>query len=114
MTMEYIGFTMIVAAGGAIVFWFWHRSYRAAMRAGRPGRARNGLPEGSVPPLKRTISGTPAAQLKQLEFQRQIEEWQKRHPVLGFQHNARLEALQGEKYTFVPRTRNREDASSSA
>jgi hypothetical protein len=52
--------------------------------------------------------------LKEIEFQQRIDEWQRRHPVLGFQHNHRLEALNGEKYTFVPRTRNGESASSSA
>jgi len=114
MTMEYIGFTMIVAAGGAIVFWFWRRSYRAGLEAGRPGRMKNGLPEPPVPPFKRTIGGPSEAELKQLEFERRIEEWQKRHPVLGFQTNARLDALKGEKYTFVPRTRSGERASSSA
>ena len=111
--MEYIGFTMIVAAGGAIVFWFWHRSYRAGMKAGRAGHTGNGLPEPPIPPFKRTISGPSAAVLKELEFQQRIDEWQKRHPVLGFQHNQRLEALNGEKYTFVPRTRNGGSASSS-
>jgi hypothetical protein len=75
---------------------------------------KNGLPEPPVPPFKRTISGPSEAELKQLEFQRRIEEWQKRHPVLGFQTNARLDALKGEKYTFVPRTRNGESISSSA
>jgi hypothetical protein len=111
MTMEYIGFTMIVAAGGAIVFWFWHRSYKAGMKTGRTG---NGLPEPAIPPFKRTISGPSEAALKEIEFQRRIDEWQRRHPVLGFQYNNRLEALKGEKYTFVPRTRKGETLSNSA
>jgi hypothetical protein len=111
MTMEYIGFTMIVAAGGAIVFWFWHRSYKAGIKTARTG---NGLPEPTIPPFKRTISGPSEATLKEIEFQRRIDEWQKRHPVLGFQYNNRLEALKGEKYTFVPRTRKGETLSNSA
>ena len=114
MTMEYIGFTMIVAAGGAIVFWFWHRSYRAGTKTGRSRHSGNGLPEPTIPPFKRTIGGPSEAALKEIEFQRRIDEWQSRHPVLGFQYNNRLEALKGEKYTFVPRTRNGESASSSA
>lgn len=112
--MEYIGFTMIVAASGAIVFWFVQRSYRMGMGRGRAGRSRNGLPEPPAPPFKRTISGLSEAETKQTEFQQRIDEWQKRHPVLGFQYNARLDALKGEKFTFVPRTRNSESASTSA
>lgn len=114
--MEYIVFTMIVAAGGAIVFWFWLRSYRAGLKSGlgRARQAANGLPEPSVPPFKRTICGPSQAELTQLEFQRRIDEWQKNHPVLGFRYNSRLEQLQGDKYTFVPRTRNGERISSSA
>lgn len=114
--MEYIGFTMIVAAGGAIFCWFWLRSYRAGMKTGS-GHARqagNGLPEPPIPPFKRTISGSSAAELQQLEFQRRIDEWQRRHPVLGFRYNSHLDKLKGEKYTFVPRTRNDGSVSSSA
>jgi hypothetical protein len=84
------------------------------MKAGRAGQTGNGLPQPTIPPFKRTISGPSEAALKEIEFQQRIDEWQKRHPVLGFQFNNRLEALNGKKYTFVPRPRNGESASSSA
>jgi len=66
MTMGYIGFTIFVAASGALIVWFWHRSYKAAKNA-RYGRyCKNGLPDDPIPPFKRTVSGLSEAELKRI------------------------------------------------
>jgi len=114
MTMGYIGFTIFVAASGALIGWFWHRSYKAAKNA-RYGRCgKNGLPDDPIPPFKRTISGLPEAELKRIEFEQKLDAWQRGFEVRRAHHSNNVEALQGTKYTFVPGPRRSNSAASSA
>jgi hypothetical protein len=117
MTMGYIGFTIFVAASGALIVWIWYRSYTAARNArfGRVGYLKNGLPDDPIPPFKRTISGgLPEAERKRVEFEQKLETWQRGFEVRRAQLNNNVEALQGQKYTFVPGPRRSNSAASSA
>ena len=115
--MEYVSFTVIVAASGALIAWLWYRSYRAGIEARRFGGgyvSRNGLPDVAVPPFKRTISGPSEAEASQSQFQQTIDIWQHDYEVRKLQINNNAEALKGRKYNFVPRKRTGEPISNSA
>jgi hypothetical protein len=116
MTMGYIGFTIFVAASGALIVWFWYRSYRSAKNArfGRACHTRSGLPDAPIPPFKRTISGLPEAELKRIEFEQKLDVWQRGFETRKAQLNNTHHALQGTKYTFVPGPRRSNSAASSA
>jgi len=114
MTMGYIGFTIFVAASGALIVWFWYRSNNAAKNT-RYGRyCKNGLPDDPIPPFKRTISGLPEAELKHIEFEQKLDLWQRGFEARRAKFNNNVEALQGTKYTFVPGPRRNNSAASSA
>ena len=114
--MGYIAFTMIVAASGALIVWFWHRSYTADRyaRFGRGSRSRNGLPDDPIPPFRRTVSGLSDAEKKRLEFEENIDVWQRRFESRKAALNNNVDTLQGEKYTFVPGPRRGDSAATSA
>jgi hypothetical protein len=114
MTMGYIGFTIFVAASGALIVWVWYRSYTANRNA-RYGRyLKNGLPDDPIPPFKRTVSGLPEAELKRIEFEQRLDGWQRGFEARKAQFNNNVEALQGEKYTFVPGPRRSNSAATTA
>jgi len=114
MTMGYIGFTIFVAASGALIVWFWYRSYKAAKNA-RFGRyCKNGLPDDPIPPFKRTVSGLPDTELKHIEFDQKLDAWQRGFEARRAHFNNNADALQGTKYTFVPGPRRSNSAASSA
>ena len=115
MTMGYIAFTMIVAASGALIVWFWHRSCTSDRytRFGRPSRSRNGLPDDPIPPVKRAVDGLSEAEKKRLEFEGNIDVWQRRFQSRKAAFN-NVDTLQGERYTFVPGPRRGNSAASSA
>ena len=115
MTMGYIAFTMIVAASGALIVWFWHRSYTADRyaRFGRASHLRNGLRDDPIPPVKRALDGLSEAEKKRLEFEGNIDVWQRRFESRKAAFN-NVDTLQGERYTFVPGPRRDNSAASSA
>jgi hypothetical protein len=116
MTMGYIGFTIFVAASGALIVWFWHRSYTANKNArfGRACQSKNGLPDEPIPPFKRTVSGLSEAEAKRIEFEQKLDVWQRGFEARKAQFNNTHHALQGTKYTFVPGPRRSNSAASSA
>jgi len=109
--MGYTEFTLIVAAGGVLIFWLWHRGYRAADRNTRLGA--NGLPQDPIPPFKRTVSGPSEAELETARLVERINSWQKLHSKPG-PFNGKPATLSGTKYTYVPRKRNGEPLSPSS
>jgi len=116
MTMGYIAFTMIVAASGALIVWFWHRSYTADRyaRFGRASHSRNGLRDDPIPPVKRALDGLSEAEKKRLEFEGNIDVWQRKFESRKAAFNNNVDTLQGERYTFVPGPRRGNSAASSA
>lgn len=115
--MGYLGFVVIVAAAGLIIFLLWHWNYRASMgRYSGFGRNRkNGLPEDPIPPFKRTVSGPSEEELKHQQFDQKLEAWQKSFEARRLRfHTNNVDSLKGTKYTFVPRTRTGEPISNSA
>lgn len=110
--MEYISFTVIVAAGGALIFWIWYRGYTA--EANSTAARGNGLPEAPVPPRKRTVSGQTDTETEQIAFQRRMEEWDAAFQARRGKLNGYAHSLKGTRYTFVPRKRNGEPISNSA
>lgn len=114
--MGYIGFTIFIAASGALIVWFWQRSMTADRNArfGRTHHSKNGLPDEPIPPFKRTISGLSEEELKRLELERNLDVWQRNFQVHRAYLNNKVDALQGEKYTFVPGPRRSNSAASSA
>jgi len=115
MTMGYVGFTIFIAASGAIIAWYWYRSYLARANGSAGNRLnRNGLPDDPIPPFKKTISGLSEAERKRLEFEQRLERLQKNYQAGTMQLYTRVDSLQGTKYTFVPRSRSESAASHSA
>ena len=114
--MGYIAFTMIVAASGALIVWFWHRSYTADRyaRFGRTSHSRNGLRDDPIPPVKRALDGLSEAEKKRLEFEGNIDVWQRNFESRKAAFNNNVDTLQGERYTFVPGPRRGNSAASSA
>ena len=114
--MGYIAFTMIVAASGALIVWFWHRSYTADRyaRFGRASHSRNGLRDDPIPPVKRALDGLSEAEKKRLEFEGNIDVWQRNFESRKAAFNNNVDTLQGERYTFVPGPRRDNSAASSA
>jgi hypothetical protein len=116
MTMGYLGFTIFVAASGALIVWFWYRSYTAAKygRFGRASQSRNGLPEDPIPPVKRALDGLSSAEQRHIEFENRLDAWERGYQKRRALFNNNVDALQGEKYTFVPGPRRSDSAASSA
>ena len=114
--MGYIAFTMIVAASGALIVWFWHRSYTADRyaRFGRASHLRNGLRDDPIPPVKRALDGLSEAEKKRLEFEGNIDVWQRKFESRKAAFNNNVDTLEGERYTFVPGPRRDNSAASSA
>jgi hypothetical protein len=115
-TMGYVGFTIFIAASGALIFWFWHRTYNSRQSAGLgQGRLlKNGLPDEPIPPLKRTVSGQSESEQKEYQLLDRIDAWQKSYEARRHRFNNNVEALKGTKYTYVPRSRSGGPISSSA
>lgn len=114
--MEYVVFTAIVAAGGAMIVWFGIRSCSArAQRRRLAGRlAANGLPEEPVPPVKSVIGGLPEQERLRRNFEDRMDAFQRayQHRMNGYK--GRQDALEGRKYTFVPGRRQGSAATGSA
>jgi hypothetical protein len=110
--MGYVSFTVIVAAGGALIFWLWYRGYTADDRA-RKARG-NGLPQEPVPPFKRTISGPSEQESAQVQLQERLNAWETAFQQRRTLHNGQAQPIEGVKYNFVPRKRNGEPISNSA
>jgi len=115
MTMGYVGFTIFIAAGGAIIALYWYRSYMARANGSAGNRLnRNGLPDDPIPPFKKTICGLSEAERKRLEFEQRLERLEKEYQAGTLRLYSRLDSLKGTKYTFVPRSRSESAASRSA
>jgi hypothetical protein len=114
--MGYLGFTAIVAASGACIAWLWHRGYRRGIEMRRSAGilAKNGLPETPAPPRIRTISGPSGAEVTRIHFVERMEAWQKALETRGKHYNNNTGALEGLRYTYVPRKRSGEPISNSA
>jgi len=112
MTMEYVGFTIFIAASGAIIIWFWHRY--ATVPDARSRREKGALPQEPIPPLKRTVSGPRPKELEQVEFLDRIDVWQKEHQVQQERYARSLESLNGTKYCYQPRKREQSVSASPA
>ena len=114
--MEYVVFTVIVAAGGAMIAWFGIRTCKttAMNGSGRVRLAPNGLPEEPPPPRKSVIGGPTAEERRRREFEDRMDSIQRayRHRVNGFRGS--VPALEGRKYTFVPGPRRGNPAAGSA
>ena len=72
--MEYVGFTIFIAASGAIIFWFLNKIMisRNTAEAGKARQLKSGL---SGPPVKRTISGPMPEDLEYMGFVNRTDIW---------------------------------------
>jgi len=116
--MGYIGFTIFIAASGALIVWFWHRSCTAD-RYGRFGRYRqykNGLQDDPIPPVKPVVGGLSEPERQRIELEGKLDSWQRAFEMRKARLNnvSSLEGLEGRKYTFVPGPRRSNSAASSA
>ena len=114
--MGYVAFAVIVAAGGALILWFWWRHYRSIGSAplGRAGYAANGLPLDPIPPFKRTISGPSERDRELWDFEERIEAWQKTLQSRRGHNDSNPHVLKGKKYHYVPHAREGNEVSTSA
>ena len=113
--MGYIGFTIFIAASGALIVWLWHRNNTTDrhVRFGYTRRRKNGLPDDPIPPVKRVVSGLSDSAMKQVEFEQKLDSWQRNFEARKAQFSDNVTALQGTKYTFVPGPRRSNSATST-
>ena len=81
--MEYVGFTIFIAASGAIIFWLINKfvAPRKTAGASKAAQLKSDAPGLSPPPLKRTISGPRAEDLEYAEFVKRTDIWNKDREV---------------------------------
>jgi len=81
--MEYVGFTIFIAASGAIIFLFIRifTTLRKTAGVGKTRQIKSDAPGLSPPPLKRTISGPRAEDLEYEEFVKRTDIWNKDREV---------------------------------
>ena len=81
--MEYVGFTIFIAASGAIIFLFIRIfvTPRKTAGASKAAQLKSDAPGLSPPPLKRTISGPRAEDLEYAEFVKRTDIWNKDREV---------------------------------
>jgi hypothetical protein len=101
MTMEYVGFTIFIAASGVIFFWFMQRfvSSRKTAGAGKAQQLKSDAPRLSIPPVKRTISGPRQEDLEYVEFVNRTDFWNKDREVRPEIFSRTVGTLSGTPYT---------------
>lgn len=99
--MEYVGFTIFIAASGAIIFWFSKIVSNARKTAaGRKARRLSSeLPGINPPPVKRTISGPRAEDLEYAEFVARTNIWSKDREVKPEIFSRSVGSVSGTPYT---------------
>ena len=81
--MEYVGFTIFIAASGAIIFWLIKIfvTPRKTASASKVAQLKSDAPGLSPPPVKRTISGPRAEDMEYAEFVKRTDIWNKDREV---------------------------------
>jgi len=102
--MEYVVFTIVLAAGGGIITWAWNR-FMVVEKSNGAGSARQFKEADPIPPFKRTISGPRQDELDRAEFENRLWSWQRKLYDQSNRDPASVEGLSGTKYTYVPRQR---------
>ena len=99
--MEYVGFTIFIAASGAIIFLFINKfvTPRKTARAGKAQQLKSDAPGLSPPPLKRTISGPMAEDLEYAEHVKRTDIWSKDREVRPEIFSRSAGTLSGTPYT---------------
>lgn len=99
--MEYVGFTIFIAASGAIIFWFINRfvTPRKTAVARKVQQLKNDSPGLAPPPFKRTISGPRAEDLEYAEFVKRTDIWNKDREVRPEIFSRSVGSLSGTPYT---------------
>ena len=103
--MEYAGFTIFIAASGAIIFWFINRfvTPKKISVANKAQQVKNDSPGLAPPPFKRTISGPRAEDLEYAEFVKRTEFWNKDREVTPEIFSRSAGTLSGTAYTPTDR-----------
>ena len=103
--MEYVGFTIFIAASGAIIFWLIKIfvTPRKTASASKVAQLKSDAPGLSPPPLKRTISGPRAEDLEYAEFVKRTEFWNKDREVTPEIFSRSAGTLSGTAYTPTDR-----------
>ena len=99
--MEYVGFTIFIAASGAIIFWFINRfvTPKKIAVANKAQQLKNDSPGLAPPPVKRTISGPRAEDLEYAEFVKRTDFWNKDREVTPEIFSRSVGTLSGTPYT---------------
>ena len=99
--MEYVGFTIFIAASGAIIFLFINKfvSPRKTADAGKAQQLKSDAPGLSPPPVKRTISGPRAEDLEYAEYVKRTDFWNKDREVRPEIFSRSAGTLSGTAYT---------------
>lgn len=105
--MEYVVFTIVLAASGGIITWAWNRFMVVdkSNGAGSSRQLKGVVPADPIPPFKRTISGPRQDELERAEFEDRIGSWQRKLYAQSNTDPASEDGLSGTKYTYVPRQR---------
>lgn len=99
--MEYVGFTIFIAASGAIIFWFINIfvTPRKTAGAGKARQLKSDAPGLSPPPAKRIISGPRVEDLEYAEHVKRTDFWNKDREVRPEIFSRSVGTLSGTPYT---------------
>ena len=99
--MEYVGFTIFVAASGAITFWFINKfvTPRKTAGASKARQLKSAAPGLSPPPAKRIISGPRVEDLEYEEYVKRTDIWNKDREVRPEIFSRSVGTLSGTAYT---------------
>lgn len=107
--MGYLYFLIVLAASGAIIFWFGQRSVAARKRE-KPilsSQQVSNLPDVSARALKRSFGNIHETDSEHSDFLERVDVWQKEHQVRRTRFTTNTESVTGTKYTYSPPPKSR-------
>jgi hypothetical protein len=115
MTMGLIYFFIFIAASGAIIYWYGHRSVlaRKGSRASVDRRRKNNMPDEPLLALRRNAIRNTIPDPDHDEFLERVDVWKKEHQVRRDWFNQNAESIHGTKYTYTPPGKRSSAAESS-
>ena len=104
MTMGLVYFFIFIAASGAIIYWYGHRSVMATKgsRASVARHHKNSMPDEPLLALRRNAIRKTTPDPDHKEFLERVDVWKKEHQVRRDWFNQNAESIHGTKYTYTP------------
>lgn len=104
MTMGFVYFLVFIAASGAIIFFYGHRSVMARNKRKtlHSGQQSIRKVDDSLLALRRNAIGRTSPDPDRTEFLERVDVWQKDHQLRRDWFNQNTESIHGTKYTYTP------------